>query len=234
MQVQILRSVAAAALAVLASTATAQTLEADEVVVFDGQSRLDYPGSPALVPGFPATLEFWIAPAWQDPLAYDPCVVSSMGLEQVNYAVHIGADRQSIGLFVGDRHARLPFDFSDGRMHHVALLSYGPELTEVRINGASVGTLGLGLGNGPSLSFHLGSLDAEQAPLVGALARVRLWDSLLDEQTPPENLRAQSLFVGDQLSLAVYPREEVDPAPLTGPATEAPGRRTLSPVEVSR
>lgn len=217
-----LLSAAALGLALLGSGASAQALDPDEIALFDGQSRLDFPGSPALTLRSPATVEFWASAGWTEVPDYDPCVLASLGETDLNFAVHITADRQRIGLFAQGAFAALPFDFSDGLMHHVAVISIGAGFSEVQIDGASIGHLPLGFGQSPNRSFHLGSLDGEQAPFVGALARVRLWNAELDGSTPPEALAAQSMFSPEGLSLAVYPQ-------IADPAADPPAgtRRTL-------
>ena len=224
----------------------AQELAPDEVAVFDGSSRLDYPGSPALELSAPASVEFWVSPGWRDVPAYDPCIVSSIGEAGVNFAVHITADRKSIGLYAGERFATLPFDFTDALMHHVALISFGPELTEVQIDGETAGLLKLGFAESPSVSFHIGSLDGEQAPFVSAVARVRLWNTVLGPDANPDDLAAQSTFSREGLALAVYPldaetilaglstAEEAQPDPDETPEPVAlPVRRTLKPLRES-
>ena len=218
----------------------AQDLDADEIAVFDGESRLDYPGSPALDLSSPATVEFWVAPAWKEEPAYDPCVLSSVGEAGLIFAVHITADRKRIGVFDGASFVSLPFDFTDGLMHRVVLMAVAPQVTEVEIDGDTIGLLPLGLGDGsPSAAFHIGSLDGEQAPFVGALARLRVWDAVLDKNTSADSLRAQSLFSQDSLALALYvPLADALPAaPDDGvveeasePAPAAPAaRRALRP-----
>ncbi|MGQ0698929.1 MAG: hypothetical protein ACT4PZ_11890 [Panacagrimonas sp.] len=183
----------------------AQDLDADEIAVFDGESRLDYPGSPALDLSSPATVEFWVAPAWNEAPAYDPCVLASVGEAGLIFSVHITADRKRIGVFDGRSFVTLPFDFTDGLMHRVVLMAVAPEVTEVEIDGDTIGLLALGLGDGsPSAAFHIGSLDGEQAPFVGALARLRVWDAVLDDSTSADQLRAQTLFSQESLALAVY------------------------------
>ncbi|MGQ0698931.1 MAG: LamG-like jellyroll fold domain-containing protein [Panacagrimonas sp.] len=222
-----LLSAAALGLALLGGVGRAQTLDPGEIAVFDGQSRLDYPGNPALNLRSPATVEFWVSAGWTQAPDYDPCVLASLGEAALNFAVHIAADRQAIGLFAKGAFAALPFDFRDGLMHHVAVISIADGLSEVQIDGASIGHLPLGFGDGPSLSFHLGSLDGEQAPFVGALARVRLWHAALDANTRPEDLAAQSMISPAELSLAVYPpaagtrrKLQAAPSPVANPDLE--------------
>lgn len=222
----------------------AQELEADEIAVFDGDSRLDYPGSPALDLASPATIEFWVAAAWIEEPAYDPCVLAALGEAGLIVSVHITADRKAIGVYHGSEFAAVEFDFTDGLMHRVVLSAVAPDVTEVEIDGDTIGLLPLGLGRGePVTSFHLGSLDGEQAPFVGALARLRVWDAVLDQDTPIDHLRAQSLFSGEGLSLAVYlPADAGFPPPTDDGEAETlsdeelgvyaapqPQRRTLAP-----
>jgi hypothetical protein len=238
-------SVTRAVLAVLClshlPTAAAQTPDSAELVSFDGSTRLDFAGSAELAPSPPATLEFWVSPEWSAPLDYDPCVLSALGAAGVNYAVHIGGDRRSIKLFAGDRTASAPFDFSDRLMHHVALIAYDRELTEVQVDGRPIGRLGLGFPDAPTVSFHLGSLDGEQVPFIGRLARLRLWDSIVDASSSGEDLAAQLQPSAQGYALAIYPLSaRVSPAAQSGDVAAdddaaATTRRTLSPdVQVPR
>ena len=152
--------------------ASAEDIAADELAVFDGETRLDYAGHPAFQFSTPATVEFWIAPSWLETAEFDPCVVSSLSENSVNFAICIGADRNSIGLYAGEKYASLPFDLSDDNLHHVAVISMTPEFTEVVVDGESQGLLELGFLNQGSSSFHLGSLDGEQSPFMGLIGRL--------------------------------------------------------------
>ncbi len=101
-----------------------EALATDEVLLLDVASGLDFQGGVSLTMSPPATLEFWVAATWIEEPAYDPCLFSLEGEDGVAYSVHVQADRRAIGLYAGGGYAALPFDFSDGRMHSVTLVSY--------------------------------------------------------------------------------------------------------------
>jgi hypothetical protein len=208
--------------ALMSTHGLAQQLDPDEVAIFDGESRLNYQGDQAFELSAPATVEFWVSAGWLETLDYDPCVLSSVGEAGINFAAHITGDRSAIGLYAGQRFASLPFDFTDEAIHHVAFFSLSSNLTEVQIDGVRRGLLAVGFQRSPSVSFHLGSLDGEQSPFVGALARVRLWTELAGPDTDPSALAAQSLFSSSSLSLAVYPR-------ISGATTDAEATEELRP-----
>jgi hypothetical protein len=92
--------------------------------------------------------------------------------------VHVAPDRQSIGLFDGTRFASVPFDFSDGNLHHVALVTAGGKTT-VYVDREVRGTLDLGLGTTPGLPLHVGSSDGGSELFMGVIQSLRLWHSPL-------------------------------------------------------
>ena len=84
----------------------------------------------------------------------------------------------SIGLFDGQGYESVPFDFSDGQYHHVAMVTRGTT-TEIVIDGTSVGEIGVGYGGATGQPFHVGSSDGEQDFLIGAVWALRVWNRAL-------------------------------------------------------
>ena len=82
----------------------------------------------------------------------------------------------------GDKYEVVPFDFSDGRMHHLALIDYGKQ-TEVLVNNDLVAVLPMTIQNLPADALFIGSSDGENNPFQGALGAVRLWGVPLAQDT---------------------------------------------------
>ncbi len=219
----------AAALVALAGAAPAQTFDPDEVAVFDGAARLDYPPSESFALAAPATIELWVAAGWTESPGYDPCVLAAIDEGGVAYAIHLGADRRSLVLYAGDRIARADFDFSDGAMHHVMVRALGESSSEVAVDGEEPVLLAIGVKKRPNLGFHVGSLDGEQAPFIGAIARVRLWNALLDADTEETELAAQSFFSEDGLRMKTYPQAPLDEGDAAETAVVAPAEPPPAP-----
>lgn len=106
-----------------------------------------------------------------------------MGEGAPRYSVHITADKQKIGLFAGDEWDAIDFDFPDGKLHYVALITY-EGLTEVYIDGETRGVIGAGYAEdiiGDALI--IGSLNGVDAPFIGALAGLRIWATTVEDET---------------------------------------------------
>jgi len=217
-----------------------EALGEDEVLLLDVASGLDFRGGVSLSMAPPATLEFLVAATWSKEPAYDPCLLSLEGQDGVAYSVHVRADRKAIGLFASGGYATLPFDFSDGRMHSVTLVSYSSTLSEFFVDGNSVGVIPLGPPGIPAEMFHLGSLDGTQAPFTGALARLRFWQGVPVSGLAASDLLAQTTVEGQNMSLLMY--AEPDEAKLMDRAAILMGTieddvrldsnsRTLAPIQ---
>ncbi|MEN8160342.1 MAG: LamG domain-containing protein, partial [Myxococcota bacterium] len=236
------------ALLVLATSAYAQDEEATTFtpLVLDGQTSIEVEPSPALALGEASTIEFWIATAWEDEDGVEsfPAVLGRRepyeGSEPegfaaaTQYSVHLTPDRQAIGLFDGTRFASVPFDFSDGRLHHVALVTEG-DRTTIYVDREARGTVEVGLGEPSELPLHVGSSDGGSELFMGVLPSVRLWRSALtaeqvgaiaevlgapeDEGAPLDDLVAYSDFTGEAPEIVVL--EDVA-APETSAVPELP------------
>ena len=85
-------------------------------------------------------------------------------------------------LLAGDTYEVVPFDFSDGKMHHFALINYG-EKTEVLVGNDLVAVLPMSIKSLPADGLFIGTSDGESNPFTGALAAVRLWGIPLAQDT---------------------------------------------------
>ncbi|MCP5180550.1 MAG: hypothetical protein H6994_11750 [Pseudomonadales bacterium] len=205
----------AACMLLLASMACGQAaaeepVGADEALLMDGRSGMDFPAGVGLSLAPPATLEFWVAATWEQPPDFDPCVLSLEGDDGVLWAVHVQADRQTLGLYTPQGFASVPVRLDDGRLHSVTLAAYSEQLTEFIVDGESVGFIPVGPSGQPGEVFHIGSLDGEQAPFKGVLARLRLWEGTPDEAETPPSLTAQSTVNGGSFALEVYGEPDAD------------------------
>ena len=163
-----------------------------EPLLLDGGTSLDVDADPDLDLGESGTVEFWVAAIWddEDGVEHHPCIIGRRtryeGDEPEGFAgatrfsIHITPERDAIGMFDGRRWASVPFDFGDGRLHHVAFGTEGAR-TRVYIDGSVRGTLEIGYGTGPELPLHIGSADGASEFFVGSIASVRLWRGVLGE-----------------------------------------------------
>jgi len=145
---------------------------------FDGSDSVVFPADLSMQLDGYGTIEFWVAANW-DRLDYDPAVLSYFGDQGPSYAIVMTGQRDAIGLLAGSDWGGVKFDFSDGKLHHVAFLLFGEE-TDVYIDGAFVRTLAISSADVPVHSFAIGSINGTDAGFPGALAGLRIWDSPLN------------------------------------------------------
>ena len=159
-----------------AQQAAPLVLEGDSALSYDAQAYFDLPRE--------GTIEVWVAALWDADPGYDPCVLSSASASPggtggaTHYGVYITADRQAVGLYDGQRLATVPFDFTDGAYHHVALVTKGPR-TQVTIDGSAVGTINLGYGKARGQPFSVGSSNGTADYFIGAVWALRIWNRAL-------------------------------------------------------
>lgn len=191
-------------------SATGEPAGADEALWMDGRSGVDFPAASGLALTPPATLEFWVAATWEQVPDFDPCVLSLEGENGVVWAVHVQADRKAIGLFTPQGYATVPIRLDDGRLHSVALVATSAQFTEFVVDGEPAGALPLGPSGEVAALFHIGSLDGEQAPFKGVLARLRVWDGAADGTEDSVSLIAQSTVADGNFALEVYGEPDTD------------------------
>ena len=161
----------------LPSLAMAQSYVPD-VLVLNGTSTLEIPADDRLLMEGGSTIEFWVQPDWKEDPGYDPVVLSNAGSEGPSYLVALLRNKDGIGVMAGDRSAIAAFDFSDGKLHHVAIVDDGISIA-VLVNNRPITKVDFGFRKLPSAGFWIGSADGENAPFKGAIAGLRLWDIAL-------------------------------------------------------
>lgn len=152
------------------------------VAKFDAKSSVSFPPHPALEIGRYGTIEFWVKPGWTTQPDYDPVLLSYLGKAGPLYAVVMTRDGQAIGLLSGQDWDVTQFDFTDGKMHHVAFVILR-EVTEVYVDGKHEDTLLVDITDGEGRSFHIGSIDGIGSRFTGSLAGLRVWNTPLDGDT---------------------------------------------------
>jgi len=160
-----------------------------DIAEFDGTNGIAVEADPELTIRETGTIEFWVAPGWKTDPGYDPVVLSNAGPEGVLYLVSILADRKGIEVAAGDRSVYAAFDFTDEKMHFVAINDYGDELL-IYVDAKLVGRFpGFSFEDLPSAGLWIGTGDGVSAPFKGAIAALRIWSYAIE----PEDLVLYSL-----------------------------------------
>jgi hypothetical protein len=149
-----------------------------DVAEFDGGGTYSFPAHPALVLADGGTIEFWVSADWSEDPGYDPVVVANAGSQGALYAIAILGGRDGISLQAGDFIGALPFDFSDGEMHHVAVVDM-VDAVAMMVDGRVIGSLDANFKDLPSEGLWVGTADGFAAPFIGAIAGLRIWDVAL-------------------------------------------------------
>ncbi|MEO0410471.1 MAG: LamG-like jellyroll fold domain-containing protein [Pseudomonadota bacterium] len=176
----LLLSPALAAL-VAAQPAAAQQYQPD-IIELNGNFPVFFDPDPALTIADGGTLEFWVQPDWTSTPDFEPVILSNTGPQGVSYLIAMLPDRQGIVLYSGDDDYVFMFDFSDGKMHHVALNVFEDGLNML-VDGENVGEYDASLADLPSGGLFVGSIDGEEDPFFGAMASLRIWNYVLDRST---------------------------------------------------
>jgi len=163
-----------------ASTALSQSYTPD-VAEFDGTTTLAFDPAPELSLADGGTLEFWVAADWTEDPGYDPVIVSNAGPEGAAYMIAMLRDRDGLGIRAGEQEGFAAFDFTDQRLHHVAL-SYAQGTLAVLIDGGVRALLEITVDDLPSDGFWVGTADGSTAPFIGAVAGLRVWRVPLAQQ----------------------------------------------------
>jgi len=172
MRIQILASLALAALS-FAGLASAQQYVPD-VYEFDGSNPLFFAAAPQLDLAAGGTIEFWVAPDWNEDPGFDPVIIANAGPEGAAYLIAMLRDRDGLALVAGADEDVVTFDFTDGQLHHVAVSQLEDGIVVI-IDGQVVGTSSLMALDLPSAGFWVGTLDGAASPFIGALAGLRVW-----------------------------------------------------------
>jgi Concanavalin A-like lectin/glucanases superfamily len=148
---------------------------------FDGKGALLLPPMPALDINGAGTIELWMAAKWAQDPGYDPALLAYVGPSGPRFALVVTADRQALGVYAGKNYAVVPFDFSDGAQHFVALTTLGDTIY-VMIDGEVQGALDFGFADLPANSFSIGAM-GKFSPFIGDIGQVRIWDEPIDIDT---------------------------------------------------
>ncbi len=120
------------------------------------------------------TVEFWVEPDWEEDPGYDPVIISSAGEEGAAYMIALLRDRDGLGILSGEEEGYVPFDFADGKVHHVAVNVY-EEAVVVFIDGEAQGLLEFGFVDLTASGVWIGTADGATAPFKGAVGGMRIW-----------------------------------------------------------
>ena len=70
------------------------------------------------------TVEFWVVPTFEGVPNYDPVILSSAGPNGAPYLIAMLRDKDGIAVVAGEEEGVIPYEFTDGKLHHVAVNSY--------------------------------------------------------------------------------------------------------------
>jgi len=153
-----------------------------DVAEFDGSNALSFDPAPQLVLADGGTLEFWVMPDWNEDPGYDPVIICSAGPAGASYLVAMLRDRDGIVFAAGDQEDVATFDFTDGRLHHVAISQFEDGIA-VFVDGQVVGTSEVRALDLPSVGVWVGSIDGENNQFRGAIAGLRIWDVVIEQES---------------------------------------------------
>ena len=153
-----------------------------DIAEFDGSNTITLEPAPQLELADGGTIEFWVAADWQSDPGYDPVIICRAGPEGASYLIAMLRDRDGIAIASGDDEEVATFDFTDGQLHHVAVSQF-EDGTVVLVDGRVVGTSTLSFQALPSVGVWLGSIDGEHNQFRGAIAGMRIWDTVVDQET---------------------------------------------------
>jgi|GEM_PF-1238198 len=144
------------------------------------ETLLNYPAHYSLELDGLATIEFLVRPEWIEVPDFDPVILSALGSTGARYGILMTREQDGIGLFSGNDWDYIPFDFTDGKSHHVAFIMQG-DLTDVYVDGEFQGGLDQGVAEDVGVTtFHIGSLDGANNLFKGQLGVLRIWDTAVD------------------------------------------------------
>lgn len=153
-----------------------------DVAEFDGSNAMAFEPAPQLELADGGTIEFWVGPDWIEDPGFDPVLICSAGAEGASYLIAMLRDRDGIAIAAGDNEDVATFDFTDGRMHHVAVSQFEDGVA-VLVDGQVVGTSDLRFAPLPSVGVWVGSIDGENNQFRGAIAGLRIWNTVVEQET---------------------------------------------------
>lgn len=164
----------------LLQNALAQSYEPD-FIELPAAEEMVFPPDEALLMTSGGTIEFWVYPAWTSVPDYDPVILSNIGPDGAVYVISILRDKDGLGLVLGEDEIIAPFDFSDGRAHHVAVNFY-EDGTVIFVNGEVIDIYDPVFESRASSVVVIGSVDGETAPFTGSIGALRFWALPIEEE----------------------------------------------------
>lgn len=146
---------------------------------FSGGGALLLPYANVLNINGAGTIEFWVSAQWEGKLEYDPGIIAYVGSEGPRFAIHMASNAKGIGIYAGQYYEGVQYDFTDGALHYVAIVTTG-DFIDIYIDGDFQRTLGYGFADLPANTFSIGSY-SDRAPFIGEIGQVRIWDEPLDQ-----------------------------------------------------
>jgi concanavalin A-like lectin/glucanase superfamily protein len=171
--IKTLISAVAILLATLAASANEQYTP--DTLEFPSSAPLVFASNPVLNLPEGGAIEFWVVTDWTGNPGYHPVMLANGNATTPIYQVSITADQDAMIFQSGREFGLFPFDFSDGRTHHVILLDYEEQIVAF-IDGKLVGAVAMSIKPGVGNEFFVGSAAGGKAPFMGAVAAVRIWD----------------------------------------------------------
>ena len=148
----------------------------------DGGNTLVFEATPQLNLATGGTIEFWVAPDWVEDPGYDPTIVCNAGLEGPLYLIAMLRDKDGLALVAGEEEDVVTFNFDDGQLHHVAISQLADGVV-VQVDGQVAGVSELMFADLPSLGLWVGSIDGVDNQFVGAVAGLRFWRTVVEQET---------------------------------------------------
>lgn len=149
-----------------------------DMLALDGTETLVFEPDPRLDPADQSTIEFWVKAGWNGDPGYDPVILSNAGPQGASYLVAIDRERDGLIVSSGEQTEAVPFDFSDAKAHHVALIDLGGPLAVV-VDGTFAAQLEMTFAPLPSDGFYIGSGYGEDEGFTGAIGGLRIWDAAI-------------------------------------------------------
>lgn len=195
-----------------------------DTIVLDGTNTLRFASDPLLSLVNGGALEFWVAPDWTEDPGYGPVLLSNHAQQPV-WEISLTGARDALGIQAADQYVTFDYDFTDGAMHHVAIVDTIDQLV-VMIDGSVLGAAAMSFADDAGQDLWVGASNGNARPFRGALAAVRVWEGAqpleslteyalrdpYDPQAPHPSLDAllaQSDFGNG--AFALVPVIEIDP-----------------------
>ncbi|QFT78664.1 LamG domain-containing protein [Erythrobacter sp. THAF29] len=159
-------------------TVTAESGYELDMLELDGTETLAFEPDPRLDPADQSTIEFWVKAGWSEDPGFDPVMLSNAGPDGASYLLAIDRERDGLIVSSGEQTESVPFDFADGKAHHVALIDLGNPLA-VLVDGQVAAQLEMTLMPLPSDGLYIGSAYGEDDGFVGAIGGLRIWDAAI-------------------------------------------------------